>query len=109
MRRVRGWTQLLPDPDLALAVKGNLAVMRTQEGVIALLEKTVKARIKLRPVIKLLLSVSGIGGIPSLAILLETGQIERFAKAGNYGSYGRCVGSEHITVTASARDVVELK
>uniref|UniRef100_UPI0025DD2B2C IS110 family transposase n=1 Tax=Thiohalocapsa sp. TaxID=2497641 RepID=UPI0025DD2B2C len=36
--------RLLPDADLALAVKGNLAVMRTQEGVIELLEKRVKGR-----------------------------------------------------------------
>ncbi|WP_296896094.1 IS110 family transposase [Thiohalocapsa sp.] len=89
--------QLLPDADLALAVKGNLAVMRTQEGVIELLEKTVKARIKLRPGFKPLLSVSGIGEILGLTIMLETGEIERFAKVGNYASYCRCVGSEHLS------------
>ena len=41
--------RLLPNADLALAVMANLAVMRTLEGVIGLLEKVVKGRIKLRP------------------------------------------------------------
>jgi transposase len=88
---------LLPDADLALAVKGNLAVMRTLEGVIGLLEKAAKARIKLRPEFKPLLTVSGIGEILGLTIMLETGEIGRFAKVGNYASYCRCVGSEHLS------------
>jgi transposase len=88
---------LRPDADLALAVKGNLAVMRTLEGVIALLEKSVKGRIKLRPAFKPLLTVSGIGEILGLTIMLETGEIGRFAKVGNYASYCRCVGSEHLS------------
>ena len=89
--------RLLPDADLALAVKGALAVMRTLDGVIALLEKTVKGRIRLRPQFKPLLSVSGIGEILGLTIMLETGEIGRFAKVGNYASYCRCVGSEHLS------------
>jgi transposase len=89
--------RLLPEADLALAVKSNLAVMRTLEGVIALLEKSVKARIKLRPAFKPLLTVNGIGQILGLTIMLETGEIGRFAKVGNYASYCRCVGSEHLS------------
>jgi len=88
---------LLPDADLALAVKVNLAVMRTLEGVIAVLEKTVKGRIKLRPAFRPLLTVSGIGEILGLTIMLETGEIGRFAKVGNYASYCRCVGTERIS------------
>jgi transposase len=82
---------------LALAVKANLAVMRTLEGVIGLLEKTVKGRGKLRPQFKPLLTVSGIGDILGLTIMLETGEIGRFAKVGNYASYCRCAGSERIS------------
>jgi transposase len=89
--------RLLPDGDLALAVKSNLAVMRTRDGVIGLLEKAVKGRIKLRPEFKPLLTVSGIGEILGLTIMLETGEIGRFAKVGNYASYCRCVGSEHLS------------
>ncbi len=89
--------RLLPDAQLALAVKGSLAVMRTLDGVIALLEKAVKARIRLRPAFKPLLTVSGVGQILGLTIMLETGAIERFAKVGNYASYCRCVGSKRIS------------
>jgi transposase len=89
--------RLLPDIDLALAVKGTLAVMRTLDGVISVLEKRVKARIKLRPAFKPLLTVSGIGQILGLTIMLESGEMGRFAKVGNYASYCRCVGSEHLS------------
>jgi transposase len=89
--------RLLPDTDLALAVKSSLAVMRTLEDVIGLLEKTARARTKLRPEFKPLLTVSGIGQILGLTIMLETGAISRFAKVGNYASYCRCVGSERIS------------
>ena len=89
--------RLLPDIDLALAVKSTLAVMRTLDGAIALLEKRIKARIRLRPAFKPLLTVSGIGQILGLTIMLETGEIARFAKVGNYASYCRCVGSEHLS------------
>ena len=100
--RIKGLTveevdQLLPDADLALAVKSNLAVMRTLEEAIERLEKTVKARVKLRPAFKPLLTVNGIGEILGLTIMLETGEIGRFAKVGNYASYSRCVGSKHLT------------
>jgi transposase len=71
--------------------------MRTLDGVIGLLEKAVKERIKLRPEFKPLLTVSGIGEILGLTIMLETGEIARFAKVGNYASYCRCVGSEHLS------------
>jgi transposase len=89
--------RLLPQIDLALAVQSTLAVMRTQEGVIERLEKTVKTKIRLRPTFKPLLTVSGIGEILGLTIMLETGDIARFAKAGNYASYCRCVGSAHLS------------
>ena len=92
-----GVDRLLPDANLALAVKGTLAVMRTLDGVIDLLEKAIKGRIKLRPAFKPLLTVSGIGQILGLTIMLETGEIGRFAQVSNYASYCRCVDSKRIT------------
>jgi transposase len=89
--------RLLPQIDLALAVQSTLAVMRTQEEVIELLEKAIKTKIRLRPAFKPLLTVSGIGEILGLTIMLESGDIARFAKAGNYASYCRCVGSAHLS------------
>jgi transposase len=89
--------RLLPDEYLALAVKSNVAVMRCLEEQIAPMEQAAKARIKLKPAFKPLLSVNGIGDILGLTIMLETGDIGRFPKVGNYASYCRCVGSERIS------------
>jgi transposase len=84
---------LLGDENLALAVKSNLTVMRCLDAQIHELEEVVKAQVKLDPQFKPLLSVSGIGNILGLTIMLETGDIGRFPKVGNYASYCRCVGS----------------
>ena len=46
---------------------------------------------------QLLQTVKGIGVILGLTIGLETGDINRFRKAGNYASYCRCVRSERIS------------
>src|SRR5262249_55683115 len=83
--------------DLALAVKANLTVMRSLENEITILERVVKDRIKVKPAYRYLLTVSGIGQILALTIMLETGDIRRFSKVGNFASYCRCVKSEKLS------------
>ena len=89
--------QLLSEPYLALAVNSNLGVINALDEQITVLEKTIKAHIKPSATFQFLLSVSGIGDILGLTILLETGEIRRFASVGQYASYCRCVGSERIS------------
>ena len=89
--------RLLGNEDLSLAVNSSLSVMHCLDEQIERIEKTAKQRIKLKPQFSLLLSVSGIGQILGLTIMLETGDIGRFDKVGNYASYCRCVGSERIS------------
>jgi len=89
--------ELLPDPNQALAVQTTLLAMRALEGSIELLEGHVRKQVKLRPAYRHLLSVSGIGTVLGLTIMLETGEIGRFAHVGNYASYCRCVGSERLS------------
>jgi transposase len=89
--------QLVPDPDLALAVLSNLAVVRCLDEHIAALERVVKARVKLHPAFQPLLSVDGIGLILALTIMLETGEIRRFPTVGDFASYCRCVGSTQLS------------
>ena len=89
--------RLLKDEHLALAVNSTLVVMHSQAEMIDLLEKAAKKRIKLRPEFKLLLTVSGIGEILGLTIMLETGEIQRFKRVGNYASYCRCVDSKRMS------------
>jgi transposase len=89
--------QLLPDSDLALAVKANLSVLSSADEQVELLEQTVTQRVKLRPQFSFLKTVPGIGEILALTIMLETGDIGRFARVGNFASYCRCVGSRKIS------------
>jgi len=88
---------LFTNCDLALAVKANFTVMRSLETEIAILERIVKERVKLKPAYRYLLTVSGIGQILALTIMLETGDIRRFSKVGNFASYCRCVKSEKLS------------
>src|SRR5437870_3564198 len=88
--------RLVPEADLALAVRSTLAVMHCLAAEIVLLERTIKERAKLRPAFTQLLSVSGLGDILALTIMLETGESGRFATVGNYASYCRCVGSQKL-------------
>lgn len=89
--------ELLPQPHLALAVKSNLAVMRCLEEQIHTLEQVIKTRTRLKPEFKPLLSVHGIGQTLALTIMLETGDIRRFAQVGHFASYCRCVGSTKLS------------
>src|SRR4249920_1025386 len=78
--------ELLTHPDLALAVKANLAMMQCGNQQIDLLERTITDRIKLKEEFSFLKTVPGIGQTLALTIMLETGDIGRFASVGNYAS-----------------------
>jgi transposase len=89
--------ELLPEGDLALAVKANLAVMLSADEQSELLERTVIQRVQLRPQFRFVKTVPGIGEILALTIMLETGDIRRFPRVGNFASYCRCVDSRKIS------------
>jgi transposase len=89
--------ELLPNGDLALAVKANLLVMCSADEQTKILERTVTQRVELRPQFSFLKTVPGIGQILALTIMLETGDIRRFSNVGNFASYCRCVGSQKIS------------
>jgi transposase len=78
-----------------LAIKANLAVMQALQTQIDAIEKELAKHCRSNPAFALLKSVAGIGDVLATVILLETGNIERFADVGNYASYCRCVGSTH--------------
>jgi transposase len=89
--------QILPQAELALAVKSNLAVLECLEEQIARIEEVVLAQLKLRAGFAPLLTVSGIGQILGMTIMLETGEIGRFATVGDFASSCRCVGSQKVS------------
>jgi transposase len=61
------------------------------------IEQELQHHIKPREDYQLLQSIPGTGPVLGTTIALETGTIERFASAGNYASYARCVKSEKIS------------
>jgi transposase len=89
--------QILPQCELALAVKSNLAVLQCLEEQIESIEELVLARLRLREGFQPLLTISGIGQILGMTIMLETGEIGRFATVGDFASYCRCVGSTKLS------------
>jgi transposase len=90
-------SELLPEPNRALAVQSALLAMRGQEAAIDLLERQARAEAGREPDYRHLVTTNGIGPVLGLTILLETGPVQRFAEVGNYASYSRLVGSERIS------------
>lgn len=89
--------KLFDDANITLALTSNLCVLRTLQRTINEIETTVLKQSRLRTEYQHLLTVSGIGKILGLTIMLESGDMNRFAKVGNYSSYCRCVKSERLS------------
>ncbi len=83
--------------EVALAMQANLAVIKTLSTQIKLVEERLEEKVQPRAEYALLKTVPGIGPILASVILLEVGSIERFASAGNFASYARCVDSQHMS------------
>jgi transposase len=88
---------LLPHEDQVLSVSSTLRVITCLMEEIHLVEKRVHSRIKSTPLYELVQSVNGIGPILAQTILLETGDINRFADVGDYVSYCRLVNSTKLS------------
>lgn len=80
------------DVNVALAVKSNLAVMQCLAQHILIIEKQLKQQHHLSPQYLRLTSIDGIGFTLALTIMLETGEMTRFKKVGDFSSYCRCIG-----------------
>lgn len=85
------------DPRLVLMGQTNIEMIRFLTKQIHQIEEAVLGEAKLKPEYEKLLSVPGIGKILALTIMLETGDINRFSKVGNYTSYCRCVKSSRTS------------
>lgn len=78
-----------------VGLKANVAVMGALQSQIDALEAVLGKCCKAEPGYRLLKTVDGVGEVLAGVIVLETGDITRFAKVGNYASYCRCVDSRH--------------
>jgi transposase len=89
--------ELFNNPHLVMAAKSSITIMSSLTENIKLIEKEVKSQLQLRKPFQCLLTIPGIGDILALTIMLEVGDITRFAKVGNYSSYCRCVESQRLS------------
>jgi transposase len=87
----------LKDKHLALSAQANLESIQFLTQQILRLEKAIKEKIKLNKSFRNLMTVPGIGKILAMTIMLEVGDIGRFAKVGNFTSYCRCVPSRRLS------------
>ncbi|PIV30803.1 MAG: IS110 family transposase, partial [Zetaproteobacteria bacterium CG02_land_8_20_14_3_00_50_9] len=89
--------QLFEEVHLAMPALANLHLIQLLNDEVRVLEHEILKEVKEDARLTLLQSVKGIGLILGLTILLETGDINRFADAGNYASYCRCVASKRTS------------
>jgi len=89
--------KLFKDKYVILAAQANVSVIGFLGKKIEEIERVVLSMMKLLPEFQKLTTVYGIGNILALTITLETGNISRFRKVGNYTSYCRCVSSQRLS------------
>jgi len=77
--------------DLELSGRVSKECIDFLTGKIRQIETAVQKKVRLKQAFKYLPTISGVGKILSLTIMLETGPIERFTKVGDYVSYCRKV------------------
>lgn len=84
----------IKDPNIVLIVKQRLKILKSFMSQIEVIQEEAMKQLKTNSDFKLLKNIPGIGDILSSLIVVETGDIKRFASAGDYCSYCRCVSSE---------------
>ena len=89
--------QLLKEEHLVLSAQANLDSIAFIKQQIHRLEKVIRSKLKLSQSFNGLLTVPGIGQILAMTIMLEVGNIGRFAKVGNFTSYCRCAPTQRLS------------
>jgi transposase len=90
------WPEL-PDRNVKLGVQAHRATIKVLTKQIETIEATLLKQVKTIPEYKILLTVPGIGPVIAWTIVLEAGDLSRFANVGHFASYCRCVDSKRIS------------
>ena len=93
--------RLLKEEYVVISAQANLDSISFLKQQIHGLEKVIKNKVKLSPAFNGLLTVPGIGNILAMTIMLEVGDIGRFAKVGNFTSYCRCAPTQRLSAGKS--------
>jgi transposase len=88
---------LFKDRYIDLAGKSHVSIISALSQQIHIIEQELLSSVRLQPQFVRLKTVYGVGDILALTIALETGDIRRFPKVGNFSSYCRCVSSQRIS------------
>jgi len=88
---------LFTDKYVCFSAQTNISCIHALTRKIKEIETAVLECISSVPEFVKLKTVTGVGDILALTILLETGNIGRFPKVGNYPSYCRCVSSQRLS------------
>jgi transposase len=83
--------------NVSLSMASTRRVLECVAGEVKRLEQEVLRQLKPDPLLRLLKTVAGVGDVLAPTIRLETGEIDRFPSVGNYVSYCRTVGSQHLS------------
>lgn len=89
--------EISPLEHVQLAGQASILTMRFLASLISKIEKKILPLMIPQPPFMKLKTITGIGDILGLTIALETGDITRFPKVGNYASYCRMVSSQHLS------------
>lgn len=89
--------QLTDDHNLRSTIQVDLQCIELLNQQIKSLEKQALAQCRQSKAFKLLTSIYGVGPILAMTIMLEIGDISRFAKVANFSSYCRCVSSSRFS------------
>ena len=89
--------RLLEQEYIVLSAQANLDTIVFLKQQIQQLEKAIQKKVKLNKAFQQLLTVPGIGLILAMTIMLEVGDIGRFAQVGNFASYSRCVPANRLS------------
>lgn len=95
-RKAAPWP-ILSDPNVALAVEVHRPVLEALNEQVDRIEREVRRQLSSNRRYELLQTVAGIGPVLAWTILLEVGDIQRFASVGDFASYCRCVRSERLS------------
>lgn len=89
--------EISPLEHVQLSGQANILTMRFLASLISDIEKKVLCLMTPQPPFIKLKTITGIGDILGLTIALETGDITRFPRVGNFASYCRMVSSQHLS------------
>jgi transposase len=87
----------LTAPLSQLPAAAALRIYHALQEEIDALEAAAEKAVALDPRFEVLTTIKGVGPILALTIMLETGEIQRFAHVGDYASYCRLVRSEKLS------------